>query len=159
GYIEDFIWNPSAEELAHDPMMPLLTDFLQSSGIQPTRTVCLSNACASSLSALYLAQQWLDCGLVSDVWVMAADLVGPFVLQGFNCLRALTEEKVRPFSQNRSGLLLGDGASAILLSSSQEEGIRLRGVGIETEGVSVTRPSCSGESLARACLQIEHLQE
>jgi 3-oxoacyl-(acyl-carrier-protein) synthase len=54
---------------------------------------------------------------------------------------------------------LGDGAAAILLSSAQEGCIKLRGAGIQTEGVSVTRPSGAGESLAHACLQIEDIQE
>ena len=59
-----------------------------------------------------------------------------------------------------------DGAAAILLSSSPENSgpsrpfwMELQGVGIDTEGFAATRPSSSGESLKRACLQIETLQE
>jgi 3-oxoacyl-[acyl-carrier-protein] synthase-1 len=162
-FVDDFIWTCGDKELEQDAMAPLLKDFLALSGLKPQRTLCVSNACASSLSAIFLATQWLKKGDVTDVWVIAADRIGPFVLQGFNSLHALTSERVRPFAQDRSGLQLGEGAAAILLSSSPERAgscfIELQGAGIDTEGSSVTRPSIAGDSLKRACLQIEAIQD
>lgn len=158
-FIEDFIWTCDEAALEHDAMAPLLSDFIVLSALTPARTLCVSNACASSLTAIYLASRWLKKGDVTDVWVIAADRIGPFVLQGFNSLHALTAEKVRPFAANRSGLQLGDGAAAILFSTvNRESALELQGVGIDTEGISATRPSASGESLKRACMQIDGIQ-
>jgi 3-oxoacyl-(acyl-carrier-protein) synthase len=161
-FVDDFIWDASDEQLENDAMAPLLADFVENAKLTPQRTLTVSNACASSLSALYVAKHWLSSGTVTDVWLIAADRVGPFVLQGFHSLHALSEEKVRPFASSRSGLQLGDGAAAILLSSACEDTsvrLHLQGVGIDTEGYAVTRPSSSGESLRRACLLIKNIQE
>lgn len=151
GAIDDFIWNASEAELLVDPYTRFLESFLARAELKPERLLTVSNACASSLSAVFLARQWLVNGIVSDVIVLAVDRVGPFVLKGFGCLRALTTEKVRPFAKARSGLRLGDAAAAIVLSRAQGVA-RLEGVGIDAEGISVTRPAA--QSLKRACEKI-----
>ena len=158
GFLEDFIWDQNSPEKLRDPLSGLLTDFLLDAPLSPRRSLCVSNACASSLSALRLAQIWLASGNFDDVLVLSCDFAGPFVRKGFEALQLLTQDQIRPFDQNRSGFWLGDGAAAILISNSKEQSsLWLNPVGLEAEGSAVTRPASSGESLARAARQIPEL--
>ena len=95
---------------------------------------------------------------MSDVIILAADLVGPFVVQGFNGLHLLTTDGNRPFSEDRNGLQLGEAAAAVVVSSSPGP-LRVRGVGLDAEGFAVTRPSQAGRSLKQACEMIPELRE
>lgn len=159
GEIDDWVWKEDARGRRHDPLTPVLEEFLVRGGLSPSLGVCVSNACASSLSALPLARAWLESGACSEVLLLAADAVGPFALQGFRSLRALTEDRCRPFDRHRSGLLLGEAAAAIVLSGAREPdgamaseaAIVLTGAGLDAEGFAATRPEASGASLLRAC--------
>jgi 3-oxoacyl-(acyl-carrier-protein) synthase len=162
GMIEDFVWSQTPLDSYSDPYTPILEDFLTSVGLNAKKSLCISNACASSLSALFLAKQWLAQGDVSWVIVLAADHIGPFVAQGFQALRALTATKSRPFDRQRDGLQLGEAAVALVLGSkpvTDRKNFEIEAVGIDTEGFAATRPSLSGESLKRACLQLPALRE
>lgn len=152
GCIDDWVWSPSPD-LSRDPLTPVLEAFLKAAELEPLETICVSNACASSLAALLLAQEWLRQDRVDHVLVLAADHAGPFIRQGFATLRVLATERSRPFSRDRDGLSLGDGAAAILLG--REGGAaRLAAVATDTEGFAVTRPAQSGTSLRRACIAL-----
>jgi 3-oxoacyl-[acyl-carrier-protein] synthase-1 len=91
---------------------------------------------------------------VDQVLLLAADCVGPFVTHGFQSLQALTQERCRPFSPERSGLQLGEAAAAVLLSSQpqSQQDPRIKHVGVDAEGSAVTRSLSAGASLARACV-------
>lgn len=147
GFIDDVVWGK--EIPTEDTISPILNDFILKTGISPKRSICISNACASGLGALYLANSWIEKGLVEDVLLLAADAVGPFVLQGFQSLKVLTKDRTRPFSEKRSGFFLGEAAAGILLTKRPGM-FFVRGVGIDSEGYAVTRPSQSGNSLKRA---------
>ncbi len=156
GFVDDVIWR-STKPAPEDLLSPLLADFLTAAELRPAREICISNACASSLSALALAQIWLNEPEIEDVLVLAADRAGPFVLHGFLSLRAMAPDVSRPFAENRSGLQLGEATAAILLSRHSGD-FRLAGVGVDAEGFAITRPGEDGESLVRACRQIENLE-
>lgn len=151
GKIDDLIAQGDERALRVDPYGAVLSDFLARAELKPVRALTVSNACASTLAAAYLARHWIAAGVATEVLVLAADRVGPFVLKGFQCLRALSPERVRPFAKDRSGLRLGDAAAALLFSSAPGP-YRLDGVGLDAEGVSVTRPAAA--SLKRACAQL-----
>ncbi len=160
GNVEDWIWNSSASAQS-DNLGEVLKLFIETSSLTPLRHLCISNSCASALSAIFLAQNWLRQEIVDDVLILAADAVGPFVSHGFNCLHALTQDRIRPFANNRTGLSLGDAAAAILLSRRAPSGSRLQlsNVGLDVEGHALTRPESSGLSLQRAILQISELSQ
>lgn len=159
GMSNDFIWNPSSQTLQLDPLSPLLMDFIKLSELKVVRSLCVSNACSSTLGALALAQIWLKQG-IEQVVVVAADAVTPFVLRGFQALKLISENGVRPFSEDRCGFYLGEAAAVILLTAAPSAGaIHLRPIGLDSEGSPVTRPSQSGLSLMRAALRIPQLRE
>ena len=159
GCIDDCVWDEEPD-LSQDTIRPVLDQFLRVSGLRSDDSICVSNACTSSVTALWLANEWLRQDRVDHVLVLAADRIGPFVYKGFETLKVLTPTICRPFSGARDGLRLGEAAAAILLgrSSDQESGERedsssnsvgLLGVGLDTEGFAVTRPAHSGESLKK----------
>ncbi len=161
GCIDDFIWNQERPEktLALDSITPVLESFLKAAELSPAESICVSNACASSHAALFLGAEWIRQGRVKQVLVLACDRVGDFVLKGFQSLHALTENIPKPFAAARDGLKLGEAAAAILLGTPSHpdlESYELRGVGLNTEGYAVTRPSPSGESLKRAFQQLKN---
>jgi len=147
GCIEDFIWNPTPQDLRVDPLTPVLKEFIVRAKIRPQRFLCVSNACASSHSALYLANRWLKNKSVETVLVLAADLLGPFVINGFQSLKALSASKNRPFSKDRDGLQLGEAAAVILLSRKLKGDFILKHVGLFNEGYGLTRPDPDGQGL------------
>jgi hypothetical protein len=154
GLSNDFIWNATQEQLRHDPMTPLLREFLRRSGLQPRKALCVSNACSSALAAYALAELWLEQGMKSVV-VLTADAVTPFVLKGFKALKLMSPVRPTPFGANRQGFWLGEAVTCVILTSERkDQPLYLRGVGLDTEGSAVARPSHSGESLLRAARQL-----
>jgi hypothetical protein len=157
GMSNDFIWQPDVAPLS-DPLTPLLHDFLRRSELAVTRSLCLSNACSSTLAALALGQLWLRQGM-AQVLIVSADAVTPFVVKGFRTLKLISEQRGRPFAAERNGFLLGEAAAAILLTASRHhaDDIYLHEVGLDSEGSAVTRPSHSGESVRLAACRIPEL--
>jgi 3-oxoacyl-[acyl-carrier-protein] synthase-1 len=157
GDIDEYIWD-QAKFHSHqheDAMTPLLHRFLKAADLKPTLSLCVSNACASSLSAIFLAQRWLTQNRVDQVLVIAADSVGPFVEKGFISLQALSQSAPRPFSKDRDGLRLGEATAMVLLGKTASPlGLQIDAVGLDTEGYAVTRPSPTGASLTRASLAL-----
>ena len=77
--------------------------------------LCISSACASSISALARAVSLIKSGRERLVVILAADIVSEFVFAGFSSLMALDEDKASPFDRNRKGLSIGETASYIVL--------------------------------------------
>src|SRR5205807_5367084 len=73
----------------------------------PVMTV--STACAAGASALGVAADLLRADAADLVVAGGYDILCRFVMRGFDALRSLTRDRVRPFDRRRSGLLLGEG--------------------------------------------------
>ena len=73
---------------------------------------------------------------------------------GFDALRSLTRDVVRPFDRRRSGLLLGEAAALVLLLREPDAGASrlgtLLGYGSASDGVHIAAPDPSGRGLTRA---------
>ncbi len=145
GNLEDVVWNN--EKLDSDTLYPVLEYFLEKTGLKPVASTCISNACASSHGALFLAKLWLESKQVDQVLVLGVDEVGPFIHKGFKSLGALSESSAKPFSSHRDGLSLGEAAAGVLVSLNETSDFEIDQVAIETEGHSITRPSTDGNRL------------
>ncbi len=75
----------------------------------------VSTACASGATALGLAADLLERGAADVAVAGGYDVLCRFVMRGFDALRSLTRDEVRPFDRRRSGLLLGEGAALVLM--------------------------------------------
>lgn len=159
GFTEDFVWENETKHFTQDPLTPLLNDAILACHLKPSMKICVSNACASSLAALAVAKTWLAANRVDHVVVFACDAVDSFVLHGFHHLRVLSPDRTRPFSESRSGFHLGDAAACVILSSKIESEFKLKDAKIDSEGHAATRPSDQGESLLRACRNLDTFAE
>jgi hypothetical protein len=153
GEIDDYIWDEKTY-LAHaheDGLTPLLHRFLKTAELKPKLSLCVSNACASSHSAIFLGQRWIEQKRVDQVLIIATDHIGEFIEKGFRSLNALTNSHPKPFAKERDGLALGSGAAMVLIAKTNPQSkLVLGSVAIDVEGYAVTRPAPSGKSLVRA---------
>jgi 3-oxoacyl-(acyl-carrier-protein) synthase len=93
----------------------------------------LGTACSSSSQAVGLGYRLISCGLARICIAGGTECpVSPGHLQAWDRLRALSKDNetpwraCRPFSRNRSGLVLGEGAAALVLE--EREAALSRGV-------------------------------
>ncbi len=115
------------------------------------------NACSSSLLALGQAWERLAVGDLDLAVAGGAESLCRTTYAGFSCLKAMDPRKCRPFSQDRAGLNLGEGAVQVVLESLDRA--KARGAVIYAEvlvyGASMdahhpTAPHPEGEGAARA---------
>ncbi len=81
------------------------------------KPIVVSNACISGLCAQIEAMRFLKSGSYDFCVVIGADVLSPFIVSGFNSLKALSTEPCKPFSINRNGLNLGEAAATIIYST------------------------------------------
>ncbi len=170
GAIEDYIWSYKNDagkaRTAPDPFNELNLFFKNkyASCFGSLDSVVISNACASSHVAFEFAESQLKYHFYDSVLVIAADLVGPFIYQGFFSLKVLSLTRNKPFAAERDGLQLGEALAILLFSASRSNSnsnsqspsnIRVSAACSDTEGGSVTRPSNNGESLYRALEKVK----
>ncbi|MDD2238033.1 MAG: beta-ketoacyl-[acyl-carrier-protein] synthase family protein [Kiritimatiellae bacterium] len=79
--------------------------------------VVICNACSSGANALGLAHLALQSGAAPRALVAGFDIVSEFVFGGFNVLRLVSRTGCRPFDRDREGLVLGEGAAALILET------------------------------------------
>ncbi len=121
----------------------------------PVTTV--SVACASGAAAFDVARGWLRSGRCERVIVAGVDALSPFIHAGFAGIGALAAGPSRPFTAGRDGLMLGEGAAAVLLETP-ESAIgagrspicALLGTGLSQDAVHLTAPDRTGDGLFRA---------
>jgi nodulation protein E len=82
----------------------------------PSYTV--SDACASSTHAIGLAFQLLRHG-IADVAVTGGSetLPSPGLLKAWEAMRVMAPDTCRPFARSRKGIVLGEGAGALVLET------------------------------------------
>ena len=116
-----------------------------------------SEACASAACAIAEAMEWIRAGLVPAMLVVGVDPLTRLTLAGFASLQVIDPIGCRPFTEQRAGMSLGEGAVAFVLedaSFARARGARpiasLLGWGVQAEGHHGTAPEPSGRWLAKA---------
>jgi 3-oxoacyl-[acyl-carrier-protein] synthase II len=119
--------------------------------------VTLSTACASGASSIGLGADLLQAGAATVVVAGGVDILCRFVMRGFNRLRSLTRDEVRPFDKRRSGLLLGEGAGVVVLeraATARQRGVEPLGFVLGhascADGAHITAPDPQGRGLEQA---------
>ncbi len=80
-----------------------------------------STACTSSSNALIYATRLVRTGQVKQALVIGCEFYNQLTLKGFCSLELLSEHGLFPFSENRDGMVLGEGVAGLLLSQQQSE--------------------------------------
>jgi 3-oxoacyl-[acyl-carrier-protein] synthase-1 len=91
-------------------------------------------ACASSAGALVKGAELIESGLCDGVIAGGTDLASETALLGFAALEAVSPDVCNPFSKNRDGATLGEGAAFFLLRRGEDPGEKDGGLCIELLG-------------------------
>jgi len=123
----------------------------------------LMNACSSSLLALGQAWERLAAGELDLAVAGGAEGLCRTTYAGFSSLKAVDAAKCRPFSRDRAGLNLGEGAVQILLEPLDRALARgatilaeVLGYGASMDAHHATAPHPEGEGAARAMAMALH---
>ena len=122
-----------------------------------------SIACASAAVAIGEAFRAIRDGYLDQAIVGGAEaLLTPGMVAGWNAMHVLAvpdeqrpESSCRPFSLNRSGLVLGEGAGVLILETIENANRRgynpvaeIAGYGVSSDASHLTKPSCEGQAAA-----------
>jgi len=115
----------------------------------------IATACASGASAIIRGAELIRAGVCDAVIAGGADIVSPTVFEGFHALEAISDSITNPFSKNRKGLNLGEGAAFFLLDSSatteaNDSTVELLGAGESADAYHMTAPGTDGAGPAKA---------
>ena len=80
-------------------------------------TGTISTACSSALNAVIAACNLIRSGQYRQVVAGGAESLSLFHFNGFRALQILSDEVCRPFSANRKGLNLGEGAAYVVVET------------------------------------------
>ncbi len=126
---------------------------------------CISTACTSSARALLSAHRLLQQDVCDVVLCGGADSLCGLTLNGFSSLEAVSEERCQPFSRNRQGINIGEGAALFLMSRQpnvgQAESIALLGGGASSDAHHISAPEPNGigaQQAMRAALKAAKLE-
>ncbi len=121
----------------------------------------VSSACASSAYALGLGYDMIRHGMADIVIVGGADsIINKEEIEGFNEIYALSAENdnpkaSKPFTKNRDGFVIGEGAGIIILESEEsalkrnaEIHAEIKGYATTSEGYNIMAPMKDGEGIA-----------
>lgn len=122
-----------------------LADYLQLSG--PAYT--LSTACSSSARALISGQRLIDAGLADVALVGGADTLSRMPLNGFDSLESLSAQRCAPFSHQRDGITIGEGA-ALMLLTREPQPVAILGYGESSDAWHMSAPHPEGNGARRA---------
>jgi nodulation protein E len=116
----------------------------------------ISTACSSSNHAMGQAFHMVRDGIV-DVAITGGS-EAPFsfgFLKAWEAMRVISQDTCRPFSRDRKGMILGEGAAMLVLESlehAQGRGARICGemvgFGMSADAGHITKPSIEGPALA-----------
>jgi len=127
----------------------------------------ISTACSSALNAVIAACDMLRTGQYTQALVGGAESLSRFHFNGFRSLQILSTEACRPFSADRQGLNLGEGAAYLVVETEESAISRkapilayINGYGNACDAFHQTASSDNGEGAYRAmqqALQMTHL--
>jgi len=116
----------------------------------------VSTACSSSNHAIGQAF-WMVKNGVADV-ALAGGSESPFsigLLKAWESLRVVSPDTCRPFSKNRNGMILGEGAAILVLEDMESAKARganiyaeIVGFGMSSDAYNIMAPSADGAAAA-----------
>ena len=116
----------------------------------------IASACSSSTQAIGIGMQMVRSGMVDRALVGGSEACitngGQIIWEN---LRVLTNTKCRPFSKNRNGMSLGEGAAMLVLETEEAAAARgakpladFIGYGTSSDAYDPVRPDVGGAAMA-----------
>lgn len=109
----------------------------------------ISTACSSSAKAMASAARLLKAGMADAVVTGGADSLCRFTVAGFGALGSVSEPRCNPFSLNRNGINIGEGA-ALFLMTRDPGPVHLAGWGETADAHHMSAPDPEGKGAERA---------
>lgn len=120
----------------------------------------IATACSSSGTALGVGADLIQSGRARAVLVVGGESLSRVTYGGFSSLRAMAPDLCRPFDARRKGIILGEGAGAIILEDMDAARNRdaavlgeVCGWGNASDAHHMTAPLPDGSGIARAMSQ------
>lgn len=120
----------------------------------------VTNACASGTDAIGIARNWLAAGHCDLAIGGGADELSRVAYNGFASLMLADTAPCRPFSPDRAGLNLGEGAGVLVMERRETAAARcgkivglVRGYGCAADAHHPTAPHPEGRGLKTALAQ------
>ncbi|MET3132921.1 3-oxoacyl-[acyl-carrier-protein] synthase-1 [Oxalobacteraceae bacterium GrIS 1.11] len=111
-----------------------------------------SSACSSGAKAMASAARLIQMGLCDAVLTGGVDALCGFTVAGFSALASVSATQCNPFSANRKGINIGEGA-ALFLMSREPAAVALRGWGEASDGHHISAPDPAGGGARLAIAQ------
>ncbi len=114
--------------------------------------IVVSNACISGIMAILTGLRLIQSGRFDNAVVVGADVITMFVLSGFQSFQAVSAEPCKPFDINRTGITLGEGAAAIILTANDyySSNVKVLSGAVSNDANHISAPSRTGEELCQA---------
>lgn len=109
----------------------------------------ISTACASSAKVFAAASRLMQAGVLDACIVGGSDSLCGLTLNGFDSLNSISADICNPFSKNRNGISIGEGAALFLLQRSAGE-LSLLGVGESSDAYHISAPHPEGDGAETA---------
>jgi nodulation protein E len=110
------------------------------------------SACASATHAIGLGYQFVRSGLARAAVVGGAEACISYgAIKGWEAMRVMAPDKVRPFSRDRKGMIIGEGAAVLVLETEADAKKRgaeilgeVAGFGMSADAKDITAPDAGG---------------
>lgn len=112
----------------------------------------ISTACSSGAKALAAARRMIQMGVCDAVIAGGVDTLCQLTVHGFSSLEAVSGTPCNPFSKNRNGINIGEGA-ALFLVTAEAEGVELTGVGEGADAYHISAPDPTGAGAIRCMME------
>ncbi|WP_342481084.1 beta-ketoacyl-[acyl-carrier-protein] synthase family protein [Paenibacillus sp. FSL L8-0340] len=134
---------------------------------KPMFVTTFTSACASSTIALIEAAKMIRKEMLDCVIVIGTEALSSYDFLGFESLGIISKTNIKPFDDDRDGIVLGEGAAAIIIEN--EESVKKRkipylveiaGGGISNDAYRLATPDPEGTGAAKcmnAALQQSNL--
>ena len=112
----------------------------------------VSTACTSGIKAFSTAKKLLDNNVCDAVIAGAADALCKMPVFGFHSLEVLSDKPSIPFSRNRNGINIGEGAGVFLLEKEPDSksSVLLCAIGETSDAYHCATPDPEGVQAAKA---------
>ncbi|MFC3997260.1 beta-ketoacyl-[acyl-carrier-protein] synthase family protein [Nocardiopsis sediminis] len=123
----------------------------------PQPPLCVTTACSAGSDALLMGAELIRSGRREICVCVGADVVTPAKRLGHSMLGTMSPRALRAFDVQHDGMVLGEGAGALVLESAEHAWRRsarvratLRGAGSANDAAGMTAPDPGGGSVVLA---------
>jgi 3-oxoacyl-[acyl-carrier-protein] synthase I len=109
----------------------------------------IATACSSSAKVFAAAQRLIDAGFCEAALAGGVDTLCRLTVNGFASLEAIARDYCNPFSRNRDGINIGEGA-AVFLMTREPGPVALLGTGESSDAYHISAPDPEGTGARKA---------